>query len=202
MANIKNKDIDLLKAYHRKTEPSKYDKVLKASVLPLSIIALVLCLFGFVKFKEIEYTENIEQVNKEIKDYNDLIVKVGSEDYNNLLKLQSENLKMEEVQEAIKSYPRITSNVMNVFFSRMLPTMELTLLNFDDGKMVLNFESQNVLNAQNYVRSLRESGRFEDVKYDGYQSKIKTYDVNDTGTSIEIEKYEFKVECVLKGGAE
>lgn len=198
--NIKKKDIDLLKAYNRKAEPSKINKMMQYAVLPLCLIVLVLCLFAYGKFSAVAIDNEKQDVEKQIKKYEELIAKVGTEDYNQYLIVKSQNLKMEEIQEVIKSYPRISSALMGEFLNKMTIGMEIRSFVFDDGKITMTFLSTNVLDAEKYVRSLRESGMFKEVLYDGYESTTYSDKVS-SEDSIEVTKYVFEVHCVVKGGA-
>ena len=168
-AKRKHKDIDLLKAYQCKKTPSKYNKVAKLLLPPLLVVLVFVSVFAVNQFYIYDMKEQISVVDEEIKTYEDKISLVGSEDYQTLAKIQEQNSKIQTLIETLKTYPKLTSSLMNVFNNKLIGGMSIQTIMFEDGVISVSLQSQDVLNIEAYVRSIRESGNFTSVEYSGYQ---------------------------------
>lgn len=202
-SNRKHKDIDLLKAYYMKSEPSKSMQLLKFILPPLLVTFVFVSVFAMNQFYIHNVNNDITVVNQEIKEYNNKISVIGNEDYNRLVKLQEQSKKIQDVTTTLQTYPKLTSDLMNVFTNNLLNGMSVDTIKFEDGVIDVSLQSSSVLNIETYVRSVRESGNFMSVDYKGYSVQETTNTSpsmeNDKTTTSKSTKYVFTITCVARG---
>lgn len=201
--NRKHKDIDLLKAYLMKSEPSKSTRLLKIVLPPLLVTLAFVSIFAVNQLYIHSLNKDIATVNKEIEKYNNKISVIGNEDYNRLVKLQEQSKKIQEVTTTLQTYPKLTSDLMNVFTANLLNGMRVDTIKFEDGVIDVSLQSSSVLNIETYVRSVRESGNFMSVDYKGYSVQETTTTSpsmeDDKTVTSKSTKYVFTITCIARG---
>lgn len=202
--SIIKKDIDLLAAYNRKTEPSRYAPILKMAILPLCLVLIFSSIFAFQQFRIASINSEIETTNKQIDDYNKKIAASGSEAYDLYIQMANKNENIETLIENIRSYPRLSTNLMNIYFNNLLNGLSMSSITYTDGVVSLSASATNVLTIENFVRKLRATSLFAVVDYSGYETVEKSEtissdkdDIDDV--TISSKTYVFQVTCVLKG---
>lgn len=201
--SIAKKDIDLLAAYNRKTGPSPYASIIKLTVLPLCLVLIIGCVFVFQKVRIASIDDNIVETDKEIKDYNKKIASMGSDAYDLYNEMTNKNSEIETVINNINSYPRLTTESMNIFINNLYNGISMRAISYSDGVVSISATATNVLTIEDYVRKLRNSKQFMDVNYTGYQSSETSTTVSsdevDEDVTVTSKVYAFQVNCVLKG---
>lgn len=201
--SIAKKDIDLLAAYNRKTGPSPYASIIKLTVLPLCLVLIIGSVFVFQKVRIASIDDNIVETDNEIKDYNNKIASMGSDAYDLYNEMTNKNSKIETVINNINSYPRLTTESMNIFINNLYNGISMRAISYSDGVVSISATATNVLTIEDYVRKLRNSKQFMDVNYTGYQSSETSTTVSsdkvDEDVTVTSKVYAFQVECVLKG---
>lgn len=201
--SIAKKDIDLLAAYNRKTGPSPYASIIKLTVLPLCLVLIIGCVFVFQKVRIASIDDNIVETDKEIKDYNKKIASMGSDAYDLYNEMTNKNSEIETVINNINSYPRLTTESMNIFINNLYNGISMRAISYSDGVVSISATATNVLTIEDYVRKLRNSKQFMDVNYTGYQSSETSTTVSsdevDEDVTVTYKVYAFQVNCVLKG---
>lgn len=201
--SIAKKDIDLLAAYNRKTGPSPYASIIKLTVLPLCLVLIIGSVFVFQKVRIASIDDNIIETDKEIKDYNKKIASMGSDAYDLYNEMANKNSKIESVINNINSYPRLTTESMNIFINNLYNGLSMSAISYSDGVVSISATATNVLTIEDYVRKLRNSKLFMDVNYTGYQSSETSTTVSsdevDEDVTVTSKVYAFQVNCILKG---
>ncbi|NBK98153.1 MAG: hypothetical protein EOM50_09050 [Erysipelotrichia bacterium] len=200
---ITNKDIDLLVAYQRKNEASPYASLIKMAILPICLILVFASIFVVQTLRINSLDEQIAQSEQNIQNYNKKIANVGSEAYALYNEMAEKNSQIEKVIENIHSYPRLSTEVMNVFLKNLVNGLSLSSISFQEGVISISANASNVLTIENYVRTLRNTNLFLSVDYRGYQTnetvKTITSDEDKEGKEVSSKVYVFQVNCVLKG---
>lgn len=170
---LKEKDINLLEVYGQKTEPSKYEELVKYAIPPVVIILLFGSLFGYFKFQELS-------INKKISDTNDKIDRIVAEQdvdgkqekYQLLQTLNQQLSSLNVLYNNMNSYPEISKQVINGIFSSASVTVEVRTLSFsqDSAVVLLNVRTPYLSETDQIIRRLKKTGFFEDVQYSGYTS--------------------------------
>lgn len=201
--SIAKKDIDLLAAYNRKTGPSPYASIMKLAILPLCLVLIIGSVFVFQKVRTASIDDNIVETDKEIKDYNKKIASMGSDAYDLYNEMTNKNSEIETVINNINSYPRLTTESMNIFINNLYNGISMRAISYSDGVVSISATATNVLTIEDYVRKLRNSKQFMDVNYTGYQSSETSTTVSsdevDEDVTVTSKVYAFQVNCVLKG---
>lgn len=201
--SIAKKDIDLLAAYNRKTGPSPYASIIKLTVLPLCLVLIIGSVFVFQKVRIASIDDNIVVTDNEIKDYNKKIASMGSDAYDLYNEMTNKNSEIETVINNINSYPRLTTESMNIFINNLYNGISMRAISYSDGVVSISATATNVLTIEDYVRKLRNSKQFMDVNYTGYQSSETSTTVSsdevDEDVTVTSKVYAFQVNCVLKG---
>ena len=203
LTNQKHKDIDLLKAYLIKSEPSKSTSLLKFILPPLLVLLVFLSIFAVNKFYVHNVNSEIANLRDEIKTYNNKITVIGDADYNALIKLQEQTQKINDVISTLRTHPKLTSDLMGVFSDNLLSGMSIETITFEDGLINVDLKSNSVLNIETYVRSIRESGNYVNVEYVGYSVQDTTTTLpemkDDKTTTVSTSSYSFKITCTARG---
>ncbi len=203
LTSRKHKDIDLLKAYTTKSEPSKAVKMLKYLLPPLLVTLVFVTIFATNKLYVHNVNSEIDTMNEEITQYNNKITVLGTQDYDALVKIQEQKEKIETVISTLMTYPKLTSNLMNVFTNNLVNGMSIQTITFEDGVIKVDLQSSSVLNIELYVRAIRASGNFAKVDYVGYTAQESTStsvsEKDNEQTKTAITTYAFQITCTAKG---
>ncbi|MGX8835196.1 hypothetical protein ACWG0P_13435 [Amedibacillus sp. YH-ame6] len=184
---LKVKDIDLLDAYKKKKEPSKYASVLKYAIPPIILALVVVGFFGFITFKNNSLQGDIADMNVKIKE----LEKKMAEDpnlpkFNTLTSIIMNTKKYKTLYEDIQSYPQLSQVIFDQLIISGNGTLSITGFNFtrESQTISINIETSNESNTEGFVRNLKASGTFADVSYTGYMGSEKTEDTITTDDSV------------------
>lgn len=174
---LKVKDIDLLVAYKKKKEPSKYASVMKFVIPPIVLVLVVFGVFGFLKFKSFQIQSDIEDTQAKITELQNKIANDPNLSKNNTLQDLIKNTeKYKKLYEDIQSYPQLTQGVFDQFVISANGTLTITGFSFsrDTEIVVIDIETSSESNTELFVRNLKESGMFSTVSYTGYTGSEKS----------------------------
>ncbi|MDD3049145.1 MAG: PilN domain-containing protein [Bacilli bacterium] len=203
---IAKKDIDLLAAYHRKTKSSSNSLVVKMMIVPLCMILIFAVTFAYEKYKISTINDEVASVEKQINQYNKKIASAGSDAYTLYTLMASKNEAIEKIINNIHSYPRLSSELMKVFFNNLVNGLSISGITFEDGVVSISASASDVMTIENYVRTLRASNQFSAVQYNGYQTEETTTEVSSEKDNVDAvpvtsQVYVFQVTCAVKGVA-
>lgn len=182
---LKVKDIDLLVAYKKNKEPSKYASVMKFVIPPIVLALVVFGVFGFLKFKSFQIQSDIEDTQAKITELQNKIANDPNLSKNNTLQDIIKNTeKYKKLYEDIQSYPQLTQGVFDQLVISANGTLNITGFSFsrDTEMVVIDIETSSESNTELFVRNLKASGMFATVSYTGYTGSEKA---DDSATSSE-----------------
>lgn len=213
------KQIDLLKAYQNYGKKKDgLTKNQKAFIFPVALLALFLGVFlaFFVVSKNME--NNLADMNEYIDnpENQDLFMEATNLS-TQLDAINQEILKLESIDEAIRSKPVIISERLNQLASLQNGVIEWTAMSYDEEEGILHFSAYaaNEREAAQYIERIDETGYFYHVQYTGYeelemertQTTSTTTVAGQTGTrptsttnTSKVAVYSFQVDAFLKAG--
>lgn len=225
MANIQNKNIDLLQAYKSKAEKQGVPTWVKYSILPLVLVIVFASIFTYQMVQANSYQKEIDKYTKQ---YDQVQAKMKKENATETLALMSEvetrASNLSSVVSNLATYPRISREIFAQILAAGQGTLELQGVVFDDktGALVITATTYDVNQPAAYVQRLKDTQAFVDVLYDGYtetqetsttvsdmvnevingESTEKTEDTTKETVTTLRTKYQVIVSCFLKAGGQ
>jgi Tfp pilus assembly protein PilN len=89
---------------------------------------------------------------------------------------------------AFKTLPLIDAGLLGAVSGAMPADVKVKILSYSGNTIVLNCSSVDKLSPANFVHTLKGTGKFDTVSYDGV-------------TQISSTEYDFTVTCMIKGGS-
>ena len=201
-SKLKEKDINLLDVYAQKSEPSKYEGLLKYALPPLIIAVLFGSVFGYFKIKT-------HFIGNDLKDINEQIDKLiaeqeadGKQEKYALLQNLKQQLEMyNTAYMAMNSLPEISKNILQGIFTTAAPNVSVESLSFaqESAVLSLNVKTPYLSETDNIIRRLKATGLFEDVAYTGYSSEDITEEVQSNGVDMSEMSDEERAAAILAG---
>lgn len=169
-SGLKNKELDLLKAYDRNDEPSPYEHILKLAIVPVVIILVFLIPFGYLTMNNMSLQKEIDQINDEIEKYNLAIQATDSTAYGKLSNMQITLDSIETLNEKISQIPSLNKSYINSIQKSLIGGMSIDTISYvrDTQTITLSISSTNVQNVEKYVKNLKKVDSFSTVNYTGY----------------------------------
>ncbi|MEF9967174.1 MAG: hypothetical protein RR766_01585 [Longicatena sp.] len=174
---LKNKDIDLLKVYSRKDEPSKSTLLAKMLMIPLLGFIVFGSLFGYFTYKNYKYQNDIKDMKTEVaKTQKKVETNPQLEEYKTLQEAQNNVKKYETLYGNIVSYPQISQGVFdNILLATNLKVSVTSLSYVRESQVItLQIEGPTASDTEMFVRRLKETSIFASVTYDGYSRVEKS----------------------------
>lgn len=173
---IKRKDIDLLVAYNKKKEPSKYASLVKLIIPPVALAVVMLGIYGILIVQSNGIQQNIDDTNAKIKE----VEKKIENDPNiakakTLEELTADTEKYKKLYEDIQSYPQLSQNTFDQIVIAADAKLSITGFNYARSSeyVTISVETASQSNIEQFVRNLKASGTFADVTYTGYSGQEK-----------------------------
>lgn len=182
---LKNKDIDLLRAFQEKKEPSKYASILKYAIFPVVASVLILSIFGYKTYSNYQVARDIKatdaesaRIQKEIDNNPNL------ERYNAYLETQKKTMKYELQYGNIQSYPQLSQGTFDSILMASSLRVKVTTFSYVRESQVisLGIEATSANDTELFVRRLKDTGIFDAVKYTGYNRVNKVVETQPTTT--------------------
>lgn len=188
MSGLRSKDIDLLKVYKQKKEPSPYTKLIKYLAFPIGASVILLSCYGYLFFQNHRMTNEIAdtkaelaQVQKEIAEDPNL------EKYKSLQKAISDVEKYKTLHKNLQSYPQLTQNIFDQIL--IASDVNTNVVGFsyqrESEVITLQVEAATADETEQFVRRLKATNLFEKVDYSGYAQTEKTLDDGTSDTTTE-----------------
>lgn len=201
---LKEKDINLLDVYAQKSEPSKYEGLLKYALPPLIIAVLFGSVFGYFKVKAHFIGNDLAEINEEI---DKLIAEQEAdgkqEKYALLQSLKQQLQVFQTAYQTMNSYPQISKTIINGIFTAASTTVNVESLSFtqDSSIIGLNVKTPYLSETDNIIRRLKQTNLFEDVVYTGYTSEEITEEVQTNDNTVDTSNMtnEEKTAAILAG---
>ena len=168
---LKNKEIDLLSAFHRRDEEPKYYEYLKKSLLPIGLLLAFCAVGGFYTYKNHKINQENQQLENEIQNVQNQIKALGGEDLDQIQYYQEIVNDIETFNTQQANYPSIESRYVETIEETLLDNMTIRNIEYQRSEKSIEIlvYSYDVLNFEKYVTSLKETNMFENVVYDQYQ---------------------------------
>lgn len=182
---LKNKEIDLMAAYNRNDEPSRYEGIIKLSIPPLVILLVCLIPFGILTINNMSMQNQIDETNSEIEKYNLAIDSTDASAYEKLQSFQNVLTSIQNLNDQINSMSRIDSHSIQTLQNQLITGMTIESIQYvrETGTMSLGVSSTNVQNIEKYVKNLKKQDVFANVDYNAYSEVTSST----TSTSDEID---------------
>ena len=183
-SGLKNKEVDLLKAYARNDEPSRYESIIKLCIPPVVILIVFLIPFGFLTWDSMNVQKQINSLNEDIDKYNLAIAATDVTAYEQLSSFQTVLDSIQQLNDQINAIPSINTKLVNSIQKALINGMTIDTISFtrDSQSITLSISSNNVQNIEKYVKSLKQNDAIASINYTGY-SEVTNSQTQDTGTT-------------------
>lgn len=184
-AKLKSKDIDLLSAYKKKKEPSKYSSVLKMALIPTLMAVLLLLSYGILTFQNYRLDKDIKDTKAEIAAVKKKIEENPQLDQvNSLNALSAKTYKYTTLYKNLTSYPQLTQAVFDQLLIASGVNVDITAFSYtrDSQVITLQIEAPDANDAEQFVRRVKSTGVFQTVNYSGY-SRVEKSETSAAGGS-------------------
>ena len=183
-SGIKNKEIDLLKAYNRNDEPSPYEHIIKLCIPPIVIVLIFLIPYGLLTWNINNTQKEIDTIKEDINKYNLAIDATDKTAYEQLSSMQNILNSIQGLNDQINAIPSITTPIVNNIQKSLISGMTLDTINYsrENQSLSLSISSSNVQNIEKYVKNLKKYDAFASVQYSGY-NEVTTSSSTPTGAT-------------------
>lgn len=177
MQKLKNKDIDLLKVYKQKAEPSKYASIAKLAIGPVIFAIISVGIFGVFTFQNHNLQSEIDDMNKETKRIKEEIANNPNlERYQSLQTAINDVEKYTTLYTNIQSYPQLSQNTFDTIL--IASGIDVNVISFsyirESQVITLQIEASSPEGPGEFVTRLKETQAFSKVDYSGYSKTEKT----------------------------
>lgn len=174
---LKNKDIDFLKVYAQKKDPSKHASLIKALIIPLTTAFILLVVFAYFTWSNYSLENKIDDLQKQTAKIEDQVKNDPNlERYNSLQSLRSDLEKYTTLYANIISYPQITQGTFDQILVASGLDVNVTSFSYTRESQVisLQIEGNTASDTELFVRNLKDTKIFAKVTYSGYSKMEKT----------------------------
>ncbi len=223
MSGIKNKQLDILKAYEDSLkDPHRYD-LLKLIAAPLSILLVIAITCGALFFVTSNTQKQISDINTKIGTTKAAIEATDQQSYSELKTMQEAVSAMNEINRKISNYVSMSSTKLNKIVGFCDDNgIDITSLSFTQptetsstSTLTLQGSAEDPDDITMFVSDLRSSKLYKNINYAGYTQSQNTVDAtsntNTTSNTVNSNKsaaanvttqtetvYTFTVTMVLK----
>ena len=223
MSGIKNKQLDILKAYEDSLkDPHRYD-LLKLIAAPLSILLVIAITCGALFFVTSNTQKQISDINTKIGTTKAAIEATDQQSYSELKTMQEAVSAMNEINRKISNYVSMSSTKLNKIVGFCDDNgIDITSLSFTQptetsstSTLTLQGSAEDPDDITMFVSDLRSSKLYKNINYGGYTQSQNTADAtsntNTTSNTVSSNKsaaanvttqtetvYTFTVTMVLK----
>lgn len=185
---LKEKDINLLDVYAKKSEPSKYEGVIKYALPPIVLVVLFGSVFGYYKYQELRFESDLAAVKAEITRINEEQNADGKQEkYATLQTLKSTLQAMQAAYTNMNSYPQISKEIINGLFTAAGSTVDIQSVNYtqESADIAISVDTDYLSQTDAIIRRLKDTQLFSDVTYTGYTSSDITEETASTNHTID-----------------
>ena len=184
MSGIKNKQLDILKAYEDSLkDPHRYD-LLKLIAAPLSILLVIAITCGALFFVTSNTQKEISDINTKIGTTKAAIEATDQQSYSELKTMQEAVSAMNEINRKISNYVSMSSTKLNKIVGFCDDNgIDITSLSFTQptetsstSTLTLQGSAEDPDDITMFVSDLRSSKLYKNINYAGYTQSQNTAD--------------------------
>ncbi len=184
MSGIKNKQLDILKAYEDSLkDPHRYD-LLKLIAAPLSILLVIAITCGALFFVTSNTQKQISDINTKIGTTKAAIEATDQQSYSELKTMQEAVSAMNEINRKISNYVSMSSTKLNKIVGFCDDNgINITSLSFTQptetsstSTLTLQGSAEDPDDITMFVSDLRSSKLYKNINYAGYTQSQNTVD--------------------------
>lgn len=184
MSGIKNKQLDILKAYEDSLkDPHRYD-LLKLIAAPLSILLVIAITCGALFFVTSNTQKEISDINTKIGTTKAAIEATDQQSYSELKTMQEAVSAMNEINRKISNYVSMSSTKLNKIVGFCDDNgIDITSLSFTQptetsstSTLTLQGSAEDPDDITMFVSDLRSSKLYKNINYGGYTQSQNTAD--------------------------
>lgn len=206
MARNSNKDIDFLSVYKTKKKININSKTLLLIALPVLLILIFATSTLYLTITNRNLQKDVDTLQTQIEEALAATASnTNSDQQKELSKLNEQLTNLQTITQTLSKYPQIDKGI--------LETIDSISFNQETGAISLTVTASKVNGCEETVRTLRESGTFKTVDYNGYTQdggvSETTETVTDpitgatttqTVTNTTPITYKSSITCTLEGG--
>ena len=206
MARNSNKDIDYLSVYKTKKKININSKTLLLIALPVLLILIFATSTLYLTITNRNLQKDVDTLQTQIEEALAATASnTNSDQQKELSKLNEQLTNLQTITQTLSKYPQIDKGI--------LETIDSISFNQETGAISLTVTASKVNGCEETVRTLRESGTFKTVDYNGYTQdggvSETTETVTDPTTGATTTQtvtnttpitYKSSITCTLEGG--
>lgn len=207
MARNSNKDIDFLSVYKTKKKININSKTLLLIALPVLLVLIFATSTLYLTITNRNLQKDVDTLQTQIEEALAAIASnTNSDQQKELSKLNEQLTNLQTITQTLSKYPQIDKSCKNL-------TIDSISFNQETGAISLTVTASKVNGCEETVRTLRESGTFKTVDYNGYTQdggvSETTETVTDPTTGATTTQtvtnttpitYKSSITCTLEGG--
>lgn len=207
MARNSNKDIDFLSVYKTKKKINTNSKTLLLIALPVLLILIFATSTLYLTITNRNLQKDVDTLQTQIEEALAATASnTNSDQQKELSKLNEQLTNLQTITQTLSKYPQIDKSCKNL-------TIDSISFNQETGAISLTVTASKVNGCEETVRTLRESGTFKTVDYNGYTQdggvSETTETVTDPTTGATTTQavtnttpitYKSSITCTLEGG--
>ena len=206
MARNSNKDIDFLSVYKTKKKINTNSKTLLLIALPVLLILIFATSTLYLTITNRNLQKDVDTLQTQIEEALAATASnTNSDQQKELSKLNEQLTNLQTITQTLSKYPQIDKGI--------LETIDSISFNQETGAISLTVTASKVNGCEETVRTLRESGTFKTVDYNGYTqdggvsetTEIVTDPTTGATTTQAVTNttpitYKSSITCTLEGG--
>lgn len=207
MARNSNKDIDFLSVYKTKKKINTNSKTILLIALPVLLILIFATSTLYLTITNRNLQKDVDTLHTQIEEALAATASnTNSDQQKELSKLNEQLTNLQTITQTLSKYPQIDKSCKNL-------TIDSISFNQETGAISLTVTASKVNGCEETVRTLRESGTFKTVDYNGYTQdggvSETTETVTDPTTGATTTQavtnttpitYKSSITCTLEGG--
>ena len=215
MARNSNKDIDFLSVYKTKKKINTNSKTLLLIALPVLLILIFATSTLYLTITNRNLQKDVDTLHTQIEEALAATASnTNSDQQKELSKLNEQLTNLQTITQTLSKYPQIDKNILETIDKSCKNlTIDSISFNQETGAISLTVTASKVNGCEETVRTLRESGTFKTVDYNGYTQdggvSETTETVTDPTTGATTTQaitnttpitYKSSITCTLEGG--
>lgn len=192
MGGIKNKKLDILKAYEDSLkDPHRYD-LLKLIAAPLAIVLVVFIVCGSLFFVSSNTKKQISDINTQIGTTKAAIEATDQQSYSELKTMQQAVSAMNEINKKISNYVSMSATKLNKLVGFCDDNgIDISSISFTQptssnttSTLTLQGQAASPDDITQFITDLRSSKLYSSINYTGYtQSQTSTTDTSSSSNT-------------------
>ena len=170
MARNSNKDIDFLSVYKTKKKININSKTLLLIALPVLLILIFATSTLYLTITNRNLQKDVDTLQTQIEEALAATASnTNSDQQKGLSKLNEQLTNLQTITQTLSKYPQIDKGILETIDKSCKNlTIDSISFNQETGDISLTVTASKVNGCEETVRTLRESGTFKTVDYNGY----------------------------------